>query len=343
MATFSPRPTEFEFPWYDTRSTYDQSLEAAITANETAAGVADAKAVAAQSTADTAVLDADAAQSRADDAFTNAATAQSTAEQGVIDASSAQGTADTALTNAATAQATADAALPVLAYTSNTDLDTLTTSGAYPSPWSGGTVALNFPMNLNTGFLLEVFASPTSSGVWQRLTPAFGPTRKGFWTRSKGSVSWSAWTFHPAQRIDNTAGRAIYTWDETQNREQRISGDTGWRDVSASFIPKTSGALAIYIRRENSLVTIAGDAVTLTEEHPALTPFLPLPTGFNSGPVISRAGEGYEVGRLFTAPGGLSCTTALAVGRRRFYFQFSTTEPWPTTLPGTAVGTIPHN
>lgn len=297
MATFAPQPSEFEYPYWDTRVAYDASLEAAINANETAA---------------------DAAQS----------------------------TADTALTNAATAQATADAALPVhLPPASGTDLNTLTAVGVHPVPWLTGTLVLNFPIASTAG-IVEVLPYDGVKLI-QRFTPTTGTSAtRGTWTRRRTDTStWGEWSFQPTQRIDNTAGRAIYTWDETANREQFIYGDTGTRNITAlvsAIDPIAAGTVLLFRRGGDVFLELQGvrfvtDSASATHTLAGL-----LPTGFRPRGTVRLRGP---YGDGFVAPGvggDLSIVTGIS-GSVYSLFQWSTYDNWPTTLPGTAVGTIPHN
>ena len=110
------------------QTTADTALANAATA-QTTADTALANAATAQTTADTALTNAASAQTTADTALTNAATAQTTADTALTNAATAQTTADTALTNAATAQSTADTALANAA-TAQTTADTALTNAA---------------------------------------------------------------------------------------------------------------------------------------------------------------------------------------------------------------------
>lgn len=306
MATFSPRPTEFEFPWFDTRNTYDQSLETAITANETAAGLADAKAVAAQGTADQAVLDADAAQTRA----------------------------DLGVANAALAQATADAALPVhLPPAAGTNLNTLTAVGVHPVPWLTGTLALNFPIASTAG-IVEVLPYDGVKLI-QRFTPTTGTVaQRGTWSRRRTDTStWGAWVFQPTLRIDTTVGTRIFVTDGVT--EHMIKGDTLNRNVTDLL---TEGWAAVSnqhptLRREGNSVTLRA---YLTRGVSAVA--LNIPPGFRPD-VTHVQGAFYGLGTPAEQVGVELTTTARflgsSTGTHYCYFRWNTRDAWPTTLPGT--------
>lgn len=344
MATFSPRPTEFELPYFATREAYDQSLETAITANETAAGLAQDRADSAfdnagsaQSTADAAGLAASGAQSTADQAVDDAAAAQTTANTGVANAATAQSRADSAFANAATAQATANAALPVKGILPVGPITNAVTPGVYFAYAEVVTPANGWPVT-GGNWMVEVLpGAPTT--VTQRITNVGGGDVKGFYYHRVQAGASNGWKFVPAQRIDNTAGRAIYTWDETQNREQLIYGDTGIRDV-ASLVENGWAVMGrLLLSRTGAIVTLIGDLIATDATD---NTFLTLPNGFRfaGGSYSAANGLGGTTLTYFHA-GALQ--SAYRGNRTGLSLTWRTTDPWPTTLPGTAFGTTPHN
>lgn len=164
-------------------------------------------------------------------------------------------------------------------------------------------------------------------------------------------------------RIDNTAGRAIYTWDDTANREQLIYGDTGWRVLTswnaagevtgqplpAGVAPYDGVAGFIRIRREGYSVRygLAGYKIT------ANSPSFLLPSGFHGGApkVAYLPSTSASSGMILRTVkiGAAQIYTSLSSGDTNAdsayasELEWSTNSPWPTTLPGTASGTIPHN
>ena len=126
-----------------------------------------------------------------------------------------------------------------------------------------------------------------------------------------------------------------------------VSGDTGVRDVASlltSGWTATAGTLTLARR---------GDTVTLASNHNGLNPaaktgsvFMFLPSGFrpmpfSSTPLNYRAvGNGFESGsetpRKIVAQSDGALTQATATSTFTFSVAWSTGDPWPTTLPGTA-------
>lgn len=140
-----------------------------------------------------------------------------------------------------------------------------------------------------------------------------------------------------SQRVDNTAGRAIYTWDDTANREQLIYGDTGERLVETALLTDVASG-SLYLRRNGNTVTL-----TLLRVVPALGKathvIYNIPFGFRS-----------NVGRLERVNGGASGNTiAFIVNQNATLYEtktgdtystvltYPTNDAWPTALPGAAV------
>lgn len=233
---------------------------------------------------------------------------------------------------------------------STTDANTLTTPGVYYQT-SGSTLALNWPVALK-GYM---FITGAPGSAHQEFTPWTGmstTTAKARFVRDQlTATTWSPWIVFSAQRVDNTAGRAIYTWDETTNREQLIYGDSGWRDVTA-LLGTTWSATKVLLRRDSTQVTLHFDGIKSTTETGNAT-FFVLPPGFTpdltSGVGNLRYGVATELtginARVMSPEPNangmrfLSYTTGQTLHGSATFF---TRDAWPTTLPGTAVGTIPN-
>jgi hypothetical protein len=158
--------------------------------------------------------------------------------------------------------------------------------------------------------------------------------------------------FEAAKR--NTEG--VITWAETAGRQatmynhataavQTFYGDTGERDVSA-LSSNTTGQ--IKLRRVGSLVELHLDGVAPTADAAQLD-MLTLPLGFRpvgsggrrywvvaSAAALLRSGYVYGAGivRIFNA--------VAATDSYRHTYTFSTADAWPSSLPGSALGTIPN-
>lgn len=142
-----------------------------------------------------------------------------------------------------------------------------------------------------------------------------------------------------AVRWDETVGRRAFMWDTVNSRWQMVYGDTGWRDVTTLTTAGTCQAAKI--RRSGALVeyTIYAGSEDM---------ILPLPSGFQPG--MGTNAVGLPTG---TTPPGILRWNAVdprcfsPVGGAAYYFvteitvSYSTDQPWPTTLPGVASGTIP--
>ena len=186
-----------------------------------------------------------------------------------------------------------------------------------------------------------------SGAAIQRITAQSGggvQSARGQWIRRMNSSIWDPWRFMPTQRVDQNAnvGRTIYTWDDINNREQLIYGDTGIREIS-SLLANGWTASSIKLSRVGHIVDVnISDLVTGTS-----TTVAQLPSGFRPPtalPVMGRPASNTDVPCYGTLDG--SGNIGLIVGRtfnaRSFQATFRTTDAWPTSLPGTAVGTIPN-
>ncbi|TDL44064.1 pyocin knob domain-containing protein [Microbacterium oleivorans] len=237
------------------------------------------------------------------------------------------------------------------------DLNAVTLTGAYAQQTAGAaTLARNYPI-ASGGGVLEVVRLGGSSGgrVLQRYTVqngVAGAIMRGIYERRMWDGAWGPWYFIATQRVDQTAGRAIYTWDDLNNREQLIYGDTGWRNITAllvnGWLPNSASSL--FIRRVSSqvflrIVGIKNDGANTSSDAFLDTAAIPgfrgagsqnwhaVATGSASNPAIlvrEQAGALSVANRAQTPSGGLFAT-----------LTWPTDETWPTTLPGTANGAIP--
>lgn len=144
-------------------------------------------------------------------------------------------------------------------------------------------------------------------------------------------------------RIDTTAGTRVFITDGTT--ERMVSGDTGWRDLTASFSslgndPKLT-ALTIKVRRVGELVYLETIIMSADNTFPATTTVMSNISGFRS-PGNYDWSAGYYgntaivVGTLSTSAfikAHLVPNSALGAGLR-FITRWVTNDPWPTTLPG---------
>lgn len=233
------------------------------------------------------------------------------------------------------------------------NLNDYITSGMYrQGVTADATLLRNYPMDQQSGTML-VIERVTGNTVTQIFYPIYIPSLK--FIRMYNNGTWSTWRSFGATRVDQTAGRAMYHWDAVNNREQLIYGDTGFRDIAAdqawndalfngTTVVKNSANLA-RLRRAGNTVELhfafdrnISNTISMASAFPlGFRPFSPLVAlGSNSGMVLCRL---YHAG----AASGLTYNNQTAVATAASVnLVFTTNDPWPTSLPGTAVGTIPN-
>ena len=230
------------------------------------------------------------------------------------------------------------------------DLNTITTPGVYRQATAAtATTARNYP---TASHAWSVRVYPVASGVlMQEATPVTGTAAgRVTYTRTLAASTWSVWRATPSQRVDNTAGRAIYTWDDTANREQLIYGDTGLRRIDSLLTNGwTATAAATYgpwVRRNGNIVTLSG---YLSWGGRTGTAFLTLPLGYRPERITfghidtTTAEQGALVNVATNGVLDAAYISTVTVGTSGFLSAtFTTSDPWPTTLPGTPFGTIPN-
>lgn len=311
----------------------------------TGAATATSKATAASSSADAAAGSATAAAGSAS-AAAGSATA---AGQSKTDADTARAAAQAAQTGAEVARDVALAGQFAGAALGAADLNTVTVPGVYRQDvGANATLANNYPV-VNVVGVLEVHRRGTGpSEVIQRFSFASGAgSSHGIYMR-RWNGSWSAWVFLASQRVDQTAGRAIYTWDDVNGREQLVWGDTGWRDVTSLLLngwTATSGHLNI--RRIGSIVyarfgNVSSAAATGSTLYT-------LPSGFGVGqwqafdiPSYAAANQKLVVDNYDMKPPAFTQSIVYSAGGRYAVISWPANDSWPTSLPGTANGAIPN-
>lgn len=169
-----------------------------------------------------------------------------------------------------------------------------------------------------------VNANPDISSVKSRVTALDGQGQRGY-------------------TISETAGRAIRVWDYLNNREQLIYGDTGGRDITTLGSSINGGA--VRLSRESNVVqlTLVGATTSQAGAFTLLT--LPLgfrPTAFIYGTTSKYWGADSAEEMRINTTGAVEFRTADAGAGLSIVLRFRTNDPWPTSLPGTAFGTIPY-
>lgn len=229
------------------------------------------------------------------------------------------------------------------------DIDTITTPGSYYQTVTANVTAGNhYPV---TGMAVTMIVTAAGTSCVQILWAIDAAlTTKAMFQRRHNGTSWGAWGSYSATRWDQTAGRAAYSWDTINNREQLVYGDTGWRALT----PQNGWtATALFVRRIGTAVHVAinapvGTAATtnaISEALPAgfwprdmpTSPWFPLFTSAQAPDatrVVAMDASTHEVRFLGAAYTG--------VNGGRTQFTYPTNDTWPVTLPGAASGTIPN-
>ncbi len=172
------------------------------------------------------------------------------------------------------------------------------------------------------------------------------------------------WRVLRGQYADESVGRRIWTWNHaysTTGGWQRTFADTGWRDISALATNFGSGFL--YLRRVNDRVSIITNGLviaagqvgknidgTIIVAH--TSGFEPAYIGIESQAIINQSGGYWQqvatnnsasdirVRRMYRM-GADYPTTWASGGALYLEKSYSTTVSWPTSLPGSAAGSIP--
>lgn len=324
----------------------------------TGAATATSRATAASSSADAAAGSATAAAGSAS-AAAGSATA---AAQSKTDADTARAAAQSAQTGAETARTGAEAARDIAlagqfagAPLNSADLNTILTPGIYRQATAGNaTLALNYPKDGAVG-VLEVLPTFSNTAILQRYTiHNTAQTAMGAYQRRYLNGVWTSWRFIPTMRIDESAGRSVFLYDELNSRDQRIQADTGWRSITADLINGWT-CTGARLRRIGSDVILR--LQQLNSSAATAPTIYSLPAGFRTGDWLvwtfaSKLGQaplyletqgasGFDLrayGGALPSPAWVNVPD----GGRYFEVRFLTTDAWPTVLPGTASGTIPN-
>lgn len=226
------------------------------------------------------------------------------------------------------------------------NLNTIIAPGVYrQSAGANATAELNYPA---PGVAGSLRVSPISS-AWlaQEYIPlgtsATRPVYGYYLRKMQGEGVWAPWRFVPTQRVDQTAGRAIYTWDDVNNREQLIYGDTGWRDVTSLLLNGWTSEGPILLRRMLysvelvmlGLVDTASTDATVLTILPGFQPVrnVVLRVVGDRGVTVRSAERDIRIVRTGSRLGDQYNGASVS---------WSTATSWPTSLPGTSTGGIPN-
>lgn len=223
----------------------------------------------------------------------------------------------------------------------NSNLNSFGTPGTYRISDSTGIT------NLPVANFIGVLVVYSRDGGVRNIQLAYPHTNSGnlidgrvFYMRTSngGGTTWTDWRAQTSQRVDTTAGRAIYSWDYVNNQEQLIYGDTGRRDIASLFTDSWIVSSA-QIRRNGPMVELNVSANRTFAG--GITTFLTIPTGFRPANTINKLnGEGSLKHGIIIGSGDGLVRLDMDVNAIRWYLTWMTGDSWPTTLPGTPVGSI---
>ncbi|WP_144659055.1 pyocin knob domain-containing protein [Paenarthrobacter nicotinovorans] len=227
-----------------------------------------------------------------------------------------------------------------------TDWNTVIVSGMYFATGSDMAGMPNSAPSMAIGVNLMVQAR-TSSVVTQIAWTVSNAQGQIQFQRSLVSGTWGPWRVFRNTVIDQTAGRAIYMWDELNNRSQLIYGDTGVRNISDYLDTSKWSAGIIKLRRFGSEVELRGLALDNVAGVVGTVGTLnaTLPYGFRNAHTVTGVGSvGSSLARVVI---GFGATNATIIGVTDsvicdFTVKWQTTDAWPTSLPGAADGGIPN-
>lgn len=244
------------------------------------------------------------------------------------------------------------------------DLNTVQVPGSYAVLSADATLARNCPRE-GLGGVLEVLQESGVMTLTQRFTPRSTPEyARVFYERQYVGGAWRPWYAFGAQRVDKTAGIAIYTWDDVSGRDHLIFGDTGMRDLTSLLGPLWDTSSTLLVRRRLNVITWYFNirpkaALAGTTQHAVLASGTVLPSGLENVSGVpafdtflsavgvpgvqpwlfnrtSSASQGADL-KIYAEAGQIPALTWL-----RGVVQHDTASAWPTTLPGFASGTIPN-
>jgi hypothetical protein len=227
---------------------------------------------------------------------------------------------------------------------SSTSLDALTVPGTYvQTATTAATLANNYPV-AGIAAAIEVVAvtAGDAGNRLQRVTAMGGTVAgRGFWQRRKTSGTWSPWEFITAIVVDQTAGRTISVWDYLNSRLQSIYSDTGWRDISADLINSWAGS--VYLSRQQGLVSLRFANLNPAAKTNDL--LLLVPAGFrplaSTRFVYAHSSSNIGILEYSNADTGFRSSLTALTASNWTEINWRTTNNWPTSLPGSAVGSIP--
>lgn len=239
------------------------------------------------------------------------------------------------------------------------NLNDIKTSGVYRQTSATNSTALNNYPEASLGVLL-VYEVSTGTHLEQEFRPFwFSPTLRHSqisYRRQFVNGVWSPWKTFGATRIDETAGRVVYQWDDKNFRDQIIYGDTGWRTVTPPPTAVVTGG-TVRFRRINATVYLRFVDLTMSTGANGFGELIAapdVPVGFRPSST-ERTMQHVGLANNATTPQTISVYSAIGWLYQTVGASISLTRPsaalqgtvswhceevWPATLPGTAFGTI---
>ncbi|UUG69267.1 minor tail protein [Arthrobacter phage ScienceWizSam] len=235
--------------------------------------------------------------------------------------------------------------------TTANNLNDVSAAGIYVVGINVASTALNYPALTGTSggdlIVYERGASSTANGFQEFWPTSSTSNGNVFYRRTKVNSVWSPWRSFTGSRVDQAAGRVIYQWDDLNNREQMVYGDTGVRDVRALFdsakvtvgtgkMRRTGHVVELRILGMQAVAGVSGNVQSLLTN---------LPYGFrNEHTVTAIATQGFDSltrADLAFNGGGLTVRNLVQNPSTSFTLIWTTLDAWPTTLPGDPVGSLP--
>lgn len=221
------------------------------------------------------------------------------------------------------------------------NLNDVLTSGIYRmTATNDNLLARNYPRNYDTG-ILEVFErvpGQTVIQVWHSLNI------NGRIKFERCYVNgWQPWYAYSSQKVNQTVGRTISTWNDANLQDQMIYGDTGERDIAVSHGNGTFAALKL--RRVGSLVEltavgwqyVAGNMLAVS-----------LPAGYRNNNTKQATALRMDTLAVLGVNIPANSGNPLVYGSPpagtliNFSASWLTIDNWPSSLLGSASGTIPY-
>jgi hypothetical protein len=151
------------------------------------------------------------------------------------------------------------------------------------------------------------------------------------------------WLVVSGQYTDESVGRRIFTWSSALSSGattgwQMTYGDTGVRNVTANLLTANgfTTVTGIFIRRVNQAVNIL--AYGLARASTGSGNFYSIPSGFLADSIYVY-GRSYSNNSYYFSGG--SAFISMGTSDAGLAGTYMTTDAWPSSLPGSASGSIP--